>query len=120
MPFVVRAGDHEIVEPIAVADSQALSRVSEPENDFLAGNLCFAKHRARSRYLMLIHISQRPASHSLTDLEFIFRMDVVGYTDVDGHDQTGVRVIERDAPLRLAQMAPGLVRRLRLCITVVG
>src|SRR5712692_8616383 len=120
MPFVIHTGDCKLVELVAVADPQALSHVSERENDFLTGNLCFAKHRPRLRQLAPIYVGQRPEGHALTDLEFIFRMDVMGFTDIDGHDQSCVWSRKRRAALRLTQVAPRLVRRLRFWISVVG
>src|SRR5260370_28570066 len=47
-------------------------------------------------------------------------MDVVRFTDVDRHNQSGVRCMKSGVSLRFAQVAPCLVRGFVLYIAIVG
>src|SRR5258706_8172139 len=92
-PFLVGSGDRELVELIAILNSQTSSDIVKSKNDLRTFYLGFLKNR-RIYDLSPINILERPPGHPFTDIELIFWMYVACLADIDNHYQAGIRRIQ--------------------------
>ena len=90
IPLAVSAGGGKLVELVTIANPQAITCLVKLEHSFMPGELRFAKDRTRPRQLAAVDVRERPERHALTDVEFVLRMNVARFADVDRYDQTGV------------------------------
>src|SRR5258706_2530259 len=118
MPLLVRAGNGELLELVTIADLQAPADSSERENDLRTGDRRATQHRPGRGDLTVIHVTECPARHALTQVEFVPRMNVVRLSDIDRNDQASLRGVECRSSLGLAHVAPGVIRGLRLPVAV--
>src|SRR6476661_4063688 len=102
IPLTVSAGDGKLIELITIANPQTVTCLVELKYGFLPGERCFAKDRTRLGQLAAIDVRHCPEGHALTDVEFVLRMNVARFADVDRYDQTGVRHRHRGATLCFA------------------
>src|SRR6185369_4612055 len=99
MPLAVSAGDGKLVKLVTIANSQTVTNLIELEYGFLPGKLRLTKDRTRFGQLVAVDVSHRPEGHALADVEFVLRMNVARFADVDRDDQTGVCHRHRGATL---------------------